>query len=236
MPELAHGMDKLFIINLPERADRRRQMQRQLRKLGLSLQHPLVEVFPACRPAEALDWPTLGTRGCFISHYEVIRAAQARGYQRILVLEDDCDFVDDVASHWPRLMQALAGREWDVAYPGHPQSSGEGATGWRPLSGPMQLAHCYLVHGRVMPALLAFLEAVMARPAGHPLGGPQHYDGALNMFYAQHPEVGVLLAEPCVAFQRRSRSDISTGRLDTVPVLGRLIAWYRVVRYWLTGR
>ena len=87
-----------------------------------------------------------------------------------------------------------------------------------------------------MPVLLEFLETVMARPAGHPLGGPQHYDGALNTFYFQYPDVKVVVAEPSIAFQRRSRSDISTGRFDAMPVIGRLIALYRALRYRFTGR
>lgn len=236
MPDACSGIDKIFIINLAERSDRRRQMQRQLRKLGLSLQDPKVELFAAVRPDAQLDWPSLGARGCFQSHYQIIRAAHERGLQTVMVLEDDCDFIDDVMACWPALLQGLQETPWDIAYPGHPLTPATGAVAWRATRESIGLAHCYMVHRSIMPSLLDFLETVMARPAGHPLGGPQHYDGALNTFYFQYPETRVVVAEPSIAFQRRSRSDISTGRFDSIPLIRRLIAYYRAVRYRMTGR
>jgi len=235
MSEVLGGIDKVFIINLVERSDRRRQMQRQLRKLGLTLQDERVEVFAASRPDAQMGWPSLGARGCFESHYRIIRQAFDRGLQRIMVLEDDCDFIDAVMTYWPALLGNLQSLEWDIAYPGHPLPSAGAAGTWRATRESIGLAHCYLVSRSVMPELLGFLETVMARPPGHPLGGPQHYDGALNTFYFQYPQVKVVVAEPSIAFQRRSRSDISTGRLDAMPIIGGLIALYRALRYRLTG-
>ncbi|MEK6787580.1 MAG: glycosyltransferase family 25 protein [Pseudomonadota bacterium] len=236
MPDLFGGIDKVFIINLVERSDRRRQMQRQLRKLGLSLQDSRVELFAAARPDAQLDWPSLGARGCFQSHYQIIRNAYDRGLQAVMVLEDDCDFIDAVMTFWPALSSSLQTLDWDIAYPGHPLPASDMAGEWRATRESIGLAHCYIVNRSVMPVLLEFLETVMARPAGHPLGGPQHYDGALNTFYFQYPDVKVVVAEPSIAFQRRSRSDISTGRFDAMPVIGRLIALYRALRYRFTGR
>ena len=236
MADVFSGIDKIFIINLVERGDRRRQMQRQLRKLGLSLQDSRVEIFAASRPDSQQDWPSLGARGCFQSHYQIIRNAFDRGLQAIMVLEDDCDFIDSVMTCWPALQQNLQTMDWDIAYPGYPLPP-SGATGeWRATRESIGLAHCYMVNRSVMPVLLEFLETVVARPAGHPLGGPQHYDGALNTFYFQYPDVKVVVAEPSIAFQRRSRSDISTGRFDAMPVIGRLIAVYRMLRYRFTAR
>lgn len=237
MVDVFAAIDKIFIVNLPERSDRRRQMDKQLRKLGLSLQSDKVELFAAVKPDAVLNWPSLGARGCFMSHYQIIRLAQERNYQTVLILEDDCDFVDDFVTHWQSLGPGLQQIAWDVAYPGHILELAPAAKAqWQGGERSIGLTHCYLLNRSAIASLLSFLDDVMARPAGHPLGGPQHYDGALNTFYFQYPEIQVVVANPSIAFQRRSKSDVSTGRFDSIPVIGWILSLLRTLRYQLTGK
>ncbi len=46
---IAELFDRIYIVNLPERTDRRREMEDQLVKVGLG-GHPRVMFFPAIRP------------------------------------------------------------------------------------------------------------------------------------------------------------------------------------------
>lgn len=230
-------IDRIFIINLPERSDRRRQMDKQLRKLGLSLQSDKVELFAAIKPDAVLDWPSLGARGCFMSHYQIIRLAQERNYKTVLILEDDCDFVDDFMRHWQSLGSQLSQRDWGMAYPGHIlKLDATPSAHWQERQASIGLTHCYLLNHLAVPSLLEFLDDVLARPAGHPLGGPQHYDGALNTFYFQYPEIRVMVANPSLAFQRRSKSDVTTGRFDSIPVIAWVMSLLRALRYRATGK
>ena len=81
----------------------------------------------------------------------------------------------------------------------------------------------YAVHGQILDPLIAYLEAVLTRPAGHPDGGPMHVDGALTMFRERHPGPLTLVARSNLGWQRSSSSDISTRRFDQIPVLRDLL-------------
>ncbi|MCL4675754.1 MAG: hypothetical protein KJZ59_06980, partial [Pararhodobacter sp.] len=54
---------RIVVINLPERADRRQAIDTELRRAGLSLDHPSVELFVAIRPESAAGFPSRGAHG-----------------------------------------------------------------------------------------------------------------------------------------------------------------------------
>ena len=80
---LSNYFERVVIINLPERTDRRRRMERQLEAAGIDPQRPPVEFFAGIRPAEAGGWPSIGSRGGFLSHDTVLRQAKERGLRNI---------------------------------------------------------------------------------------------------------------------------------------------------------
>ena len=53
-------------------------MERELNKIGLPPKAGHVEFFPAVRATAVDDWPSLGARGCFLSHYAVLKQALKR--------------------------------------------------------------------------------------------------------------------------------------------------------------
>jgi hypothetical protein len=87
-------------------------------------------------------------------------------------------------------------------------------------------AHFYAVNGRCLPKLVAFLETVIARPPGHPDGGPMHVDGAYGTFRKQNPGILTLVASPSLGSQR----DISPSKLDQMPWVRTLIELLRRFR------
>lgn len=72
----------IFYINLKKRADRKEKMIKQLKQYGLN-----AECF------EAIYTPGFGILGCTLSHLMVLQIAQERKYRRILILEDDFQFL-----------------------------------------------------------------------------------------------------------------------------------------------
>ena len=68
------------------------------------------------------------------------------------------------------------------------------------------------VQGRHLAALVPYLEAMLARPPGDPLGGPMHIDGAYCWFRRAHPGMATWLTNPPLGYQRASRTDIHTLR------------------------
>jgi len=217
---------QVHVINLPERRDRRREMQTQLKRVGLR-----ADFFPAVRATEVGDWPSLGTRGCFQSHYEIVKRAQQTGARNLLVLEDDLDFVPVLPALEANLVAALGNQPWDLLHLGHverlPEETELKLIEWQ---APIMTAHFYAINGRIFARLLKFLELVQSRPAGHPLGGPQHYDGALSMFRAQNPDLRTLIVSPNLGVQRSSRSDIHFAWYDKVPLVGAAINAARRIR------
>src|SRR4051794_24805493 len=79
--------EQVRIINLVDRADRRREMAQQLQRLGGM--PPNTSFFEAHRPASTGEFPSVGARGCFESHLAVLRAARSGAAETLLLLEDD---------------------------------------------------------------------------------------------------------------------------------------------------
>jgi hypothetical protein len=201
------GFDRIAIINLPERHDRRRAVTRELDRCGVAVDGVRVRFVDAIRPDGPGDFPSTGARGCFLSHLKTLRQAQADGVQRLLVLEDDVMFTPALAQA-EHLAPALAQGGWQLAYPGHVRAAQPGPLRWEVCSEALVCAHCYAVQASALPVLVAFLEACLARPVGHPDGGPMHVDGALTVLRRQRPDLVTWAASRSLAGQRSSRSDI----------------------------
>lgn len=199
------------IINLRERSDRRQETREELRRNGLPFS-PKAEFFEATRPASADGFPTLGTKGCFLSHLGVLQALTASGLPNVLVLEDDIRFEPKLLRGQSQLLADLDQMRWDIVYFGRlnapaPEGnvsklrvldSGDGVMGM----------HCYAIRLEAARRFQAYLEGCLTRPPGDPTGGPMHVDGALSMFRAQNPDIVALIVEPYMADQRSSRTDI----------------------------
>ncbi|MEW6039011.1 MAG: glycosyltransferase family 25 protein [Pseudomonadota bacterium] len=229
--------DRCYIINLPERKDRRREMEKALERAGISPEPGRVEFFPAIRPESAGPFPSVGAHGCFLSHLSILREARALGLRNVLILEDDLT----IDAHFPAVEEKLLGKlsetPWDFAFFGHvlelPEAGLDNAH-LAPYAGPIVTAHFYAVNGPVIERLLAFLDALLQRPPGHPDGGPMHVDGAYSTFRQQNPDVVTLVAVPSLGWQRSSRSDIYPNRwYDRWPVVRNLAALARRGKVWL---
>lgn len=201
--------ERIVVINLPARRDRHDAMLVELACAGVRANDPRLQFFAAIRPDDAGDFPSIGARGCFLSHRAVIAAALKDGVRNVLILEDDLQLGESVCRAQPALVQTLAGTDWDFAYAGHIEAlpGSLEAPHWQETTAALVCAHFYALNARILPALLAYLDQCLARPAGHPEGGPMHVDGAYSMFRKQQPQV-TLIAAPSLGWQGSSRSDI----------------------------
>lgn len=128
--------DRIFVINLDSRRDRWEKIVVNLRKHGIRN----YERFSAIRPTADMttyqqNWYetychlrqhglqgtdtseayALGCLGCKLSHSFVLQLAWQRGYQRILILEDDAELLDHATSQFPKCVQTLPS-QWNVLY------------------------------------------------------------------------------------------------------------------------
>lgn len=208
------AFERIVVINLRERVDRRREMEAELRRAGIGAGDRRLQFFAGIRPADAGLFPSIGARGCFESHLGVISEALRDGVSSVLVLEDDLLLHPAACVDQPALVERLAQGQWDFAYPGHtlPVEQSGGAVRWKETRSPLVCAHFYGLHRRVLADLRDYLEDCRRRPPGHPDGGPMHVDGAFSMFRRRTPAVVTLIASPSLGGQRSSRSDITTNR------------------------
>lgn len=219
------SFERVTILNLPDRTDRRAEMTGELARLGIALDDPRIRLFPAIRPASQGGFPGIGAHGAFLSHLAALREARDLGCRSTLILEDDCDFAAGIELLLPRALDRLDRLGLDIFYGGYllPEGIGGGDPKATPLlradpTMPLQMAH-FVGFGRsAIGPLIAYLEAMLDRPEGSPEGGPMHVDGAYNWFRASRPDLTTWLAHPQLGHQRPSRSDISQpGRLDRLP-------------------
>jgi hypothetical protein len=195
-----------YVINLEFRKDRRAEMERQLRSVGWS-----AEFFSAIRPSAAGDFESIGARGCFLSHFEVLR--QSLKFDRhLLIMEDDLNFVPDFPRLWNAAYEAMQNKEWSMFYPGHILNSAPPGLHLVNPSKEISCAHFVMVHKTAIRTLADALATMLARPGGHALGGPMHVDAAYNVIRKRNPQLMTYVCCPSLGYQRASRSDISSQR------------------------
>jgi len=73
---ILHYFDQIYIINLETRDDRRKEVEVELANIGISLSHPNVKLFRVKKPTDFEGWPSAGTKGCFLSHLNILKDAQ----------------------------------------------------------------------------------------------------------------------------------------------------------------
>lgn len=211
-------VDKIYVVNLESRPDRRQEMEVELLRAGFTAQDSLVEFFKAVQPEAPGAFPSIGARGCFLSHLGILRAARDAGSRMILLLEDDAAFGSTFLSKGVEALADLEDSESAIAYLGYriapgqmPGSAQAHSTHWRVLDPETVVGctHAMLIHQRAIGPLVQYLEAMLERPAGHAAGGPMHVDGAYSWFRRAHPEMLTLVTPQEYVTQRASRSDIT---------------------------
>ena len=232
---LTEIFDCILIVNLPFRHDRRKEIEGELNKIGLSFTDGSVEILSASMFTDAGNFTSAGARGCFDSHLRALKTAYNRNSKSVLILEDDCDFIDDIQNKLLHVLRHLAVTQWSIFYGGHlsnPETvdNHSGISKIAPnesLSG----AHFIAVSAKALPTLIQYLEAMRAREPGSPIGGPMHVDGAYSWFRKDYPHIETWIAEPQLGFQRPSRTDIHSLKFyDRVAGLRLMVAALRRVK------
>jgi hypothetical protein len=223
-----------YVINLPERLDRRREMNQELKKFEISDLSKYVKFFSAIKPREKGDFPSIGAKGCFLSHLEILREARDQSLNNVLILEDDLSFTSLFITNQNAIINELEGSDWDIIYLGHRvilSSNGQGF--FEKYHDPIMTTHFLAINKQAIAQLVDFFEEILKRPGGHPDGGPMHVDGAYSTFRQQNPTVITLIANPSLGFQRSSPSNIADSKwFDHIPVISQLSSVARKVKNW----
>jgi len=231
--KLIDQFDRVYIVNLPERSDRRREIEAELNRFGMRVDGDKIRFWKAIRPDGPGLFPSLGARGCFLSHLSILNDAIENDLDRILVMEDDLSIDERFVQAQPQMCQALRQRRWHFAYLGHVEDLPDdgGKPCWEIGRQPLATTHFYALNRPALRPLRDHLQACLARAPGHPLGSPMHVDGAYSLFRMQRRDALTLIATPSLGGQRSSRSDIFPNKwYDRAPVLAQIAGWIRVLK------
>ena len=121
MKDYSKFFDAAYVINLDRRTDRWENISSAAEKAGLALTR--FSAFPASEVN--LDVHRIGTRvkkpscvACTISHWGVYRDALGKGYERVLVFEDDADIPEDLYEKLEELFSGSGIQDFDALYLG----------------------------------------------------------------------------------------------------------------------
>lgn len=169
--------DKIFIINLPRCKDRWNKIKENLinqgiynfeRQVGVYLPRNSSNQLPQSyyQRLEAYGGKyknnysyILNAVGVNMAHYEIIKKAVKRNYDRIMILEDDSFLVKDFWNKFIRGINYLESQNWDMIYLGwkkscpHPSQSRITQELVIPFGG-IRGAYGYALHKRMFPYLV----------------------------------------------------------------------------------
>ena len=143
-----------FYINLDRRTDRRAEAEQEFADKRLT-----VERFPAVEY-------TPGAIGCNLSHIEVLKLAKARGYESVMIFEDDFQFLVS-KEEWDQLIARLPA-SYDVVMLSYNMVRSHPHDDTFDRVQDAQTTSGYIVHSRFYDTLLARWEEGAKLFIAHP--------------------------------------------------------------------
>lgn len=116
--------DNIYIINLPRRTDRKKQMEKILSESNITnyefieafdgLDNKIKLIYNELKKTKKTEIITSGHFGCLLSHIKAIKKAKENGYSQIMILEDDVFFSPDIINK----LNNIYIPEFDILYLG----------------------------------------------------------------------------------------------------------------------
>lgn len=253
--------ERTYIINLPERADRRQEIQAELKLIGADLVPGKVEFFQAIKPTDYGVFPSREVLGCFLSHLHILRIAKAEKLENILIIEDDLAISKRIQKVTQSLPDFLQNTDWDILFLGflpryglrfqdyyqehsdhrdnHYTSKNFSA---QITHQPLRGTHFYAVNQKVYVPLINYLEELLDQRFNHAsaisIGSFENLDGAYLdtayfLFNQAHKQARIFIVCPPLGWQRSSRSDINPSRFDRLEHLSFLLNIYRSIKSFI---
>ncbi|WP_367873277.1 glycosyltransferase family 25 protein [Luteolibacter sp. Populi] len=182
MPKLSDYFERIYIINLPYRPDRRERIERHLDELGLAGPGEITWVKAI---SGDMCWPPSwfkaggGAWGCLQTHLRLVQEAIMDGIGNYLVLEDDAVFHARAPDHLQLLMDELP-PDWGQLYLGgqHLQKpQAVDGTSFVLRGSCINRTHAFALHRRAM----AIFQQHIANAPDYIERAPWHVDHQLGI-------------------------------------------------------
>jgi glycosyl transferase family 25 len=109
--------DKIVCINLKRRHDRWEESKKEFEKHGINvLRIDAVDGNPmGWTKGSKFPGRHDGALGCIASHVNVYKMAKENGWKNVLIIEDDCEFIDNLNEKFKSSIKTLP-EDWDMLY------------------------------------------------------------------------------------------------------------------------
>jgi GR25 family glycosyltransferase involved in LPS biosynthesis len=159
---------KGYLINLDERKDRLEHCLDEFKKVDFQIPWERLE---AVTYKDSTIMPS-GAKGCLESHIKCIKYAATNEAGYTLIMEDDIQFSDDFKEYFPKYIEVIQDKEWDIFT--FYNSSNSGPKEFKLLDRPSLHTHFYFVKNSSAQKILNNIVEIMP------------IDNQLVLF-AQHP-------------------------------------------------
>ena len=149
MEKISH----IFYINLDHRTDRRHDTERQFKELNLN-----AERFSAVKM-------TPGEFGCALSHIKCLEMAFERGYENVLMVEDDMTWTvtrEELDKRISNFFETI--KEWDFVFFAYLANELEFSSKGICRAKQAATTTCYLVNRHYIPTLLKYYKSIFSIP------------------------------------------------------------------------
>ena len=230
-------IDAILIVNLAHRTDRWDALTGTLTELGVAEKIHRIDAvngqalpgfgrapwFSASTPEQAARIRA-GAAGCCLSHTKAIAYARSKGFKRVLIMEDDARFTNDLKGREGELIgDVLAGDQWDMFYLGFYQKrcnhhveleeeiNGKPFALWR-IRGPLMF-HATVVHQRIYDRLLEGLPDEPSVWSWISYWGS--FDAWIQNRFGRNRAIRIWASMPKLVVQHANYSDICGRVLST---------------------
>lgn len=150
--------DRVYILSLPKRRERAKGLLAALRPL---VSKNRLEVFTAILGDElpAPGWWNSGNGawGCQQSHVRILQDAHFKGYEKILVFEDDAVLARNAEVVIAEFLESLP-EDWGQVYLGGQHQQAPSVVGGVLKGHSINRTHCYGVHRKHLPRVLQHIQ------------------------------------------------------------------------------
>jgi GR25 family glycosyltransferase involved in LPS biosynthesis len=216
--------DGIFVISLKRCHDRRQRLMAHLSKIGGSHFAQKIIFIDGIEPmASTPPFDDENIMGCFLSHLSLLEQAQKSGYERILILEDDCLIHRSFFTDAETVIGELTRKEWNAVFFGHFRNDLSSS-----LMGKqnkfVHISDCYAavwfygINRTGINQLVKLLHELLKDPPGYVVDRRFHFDAAMGFLVGSKPAVTFLAA--CIPYgtHGKSISNITPGKMSKLGI------------------
>lgn len=194
------GFNEIYVINLKRRKDRRVRMKKVLKLQGIDftifdavdshnldenyLQEMGINMLPDYVDPYSQRPLTWGEIGCFMSHFHIWNDVIEKGYDKVIVMEDDVRFQTSFVRKVTDLMEriAAAGFKWDLIYIGRKRLKNVEEYRIDEIEGLVEPGYSYWTLGYLLSK-----SGAEKLKDGDPLGRMVPVDEYIPIMFDKHP-------------------------------------------------